>query len=242
MARTLRATVKSLLPGPLRRAARRSISRVIAATRRQRAPTEISRYLGSGGRLLNIGCGCNLLPGWLNTDLEDLPGTVHIDATRRLPLPDSCFDAVFCEHMIEHVPKEAGRAMLREIRRVLAPGGAVRIVTPSLTSMADIVMNPDSEEARLYVSWFTERESAAGARAPFHAADAVNAMFMRHGHVHVYAPKQLVQEMADAGFSEIRTTRGDETAMAVFRGVDGHGAVIGREINRIETFAVEAIA
>ena len=52
---------------------------------------------------------------------------VYMDATEPFPLPSQSFDAVHCEHVIEHVAYEAGMTMLRECRRVLRPGGVLRI-------------------------------------------------------------------------------------------------------------------
>ncbi|MBI2922961.1 MAG: methyltransferase domain-containing protein [Planctomycetes bacterium] len=46
----------------------------------------------------------------------------------RLPYPDASFDAAFCTMVLHHVPAENHAAALREMRRVLKPGGRLVIV------------------------------------------------------------------------------------------------------------------
>ena len=48
-----------------------------------------------------------------------------------LPYGDSSFDIVNCMEVIEHIPEGQGVATLRELRRVLRPGGALLISTPN---------------------------------------------------------------------------------------------------------------
>jgi len=44
------------------------------------------------------------------------------------PFPDDSFDLVICSHVLEHVPDDA--AALREMRRILRPGGRALLLTP----------------------------------------------------------------------------------------------------------------
>jgi ubiquinone/menaquinone biosynthesis C-methylase UbiE len=53
---------------------------------------------------------------------------VAADATR-LPFPDGWFDAVIVAELLEHVPNDT--AALREIARVLRPGGALAVTVPA---------------------------------------------------------------------------------------------------------------
>lgn len=56
-------------------------------------------------------------------------GTIEMDITA-IGFPDSHFDLVICSHVLEHVPDDA-RAM-REIHRVLKPGGVAVLLVPLL--------------------------------------------------------------------------------------------------------------
>ncbi len=47
-----------------------------------------------------------------------------------LPFPDSSVDAVFHEHLLEHLPLTAALPFLQECRRVLRAGGILRVGVP----------------------------------------------------------------------------------------------------------------
>ena len=53
--------------------------------------------------------------------------------THPLPYPDASFDLVTCSEVLEHV--ENYRAVLREIYRVLKPGGLMVVTTPNVLNM-----------------------------------------------------------------------------------------------------------
>jgi len=57
---------------------------------------------------------------------------VTADITRPFPFPDNTFDVVTASHCIEHVADTD--ALLREIQRVLRPGGYTVIATPNLAA------------------------------------------------------------------------------------------------------------
>jgi predicted SAM-dependent methyltransferase len=185
---------------------------------------------------LHLGCGNNILAGWLNTDSTPSPTSDYLDCTARLPFVDGCLAAVFCEHLIEHMEKPNALSMVREIFRVLRPGGMFRVVTPSLEAFAQMVLDPDGAASRLYLDFY--RRFSGDARAEI--SDAVNSIFYLHGHRHVYRQTELVAMLAEAGFAELRPLAAGGYGDPVFDGVDGHGKVIGGEVNAVEAFAVEA--
>jgi SAM-dependent methyltransferase len=80
---------------------------------------------------LNIGSGSFALRDWLNIDLP--PAQLGINLRWGLPLPDGCARYAFMSHVLEHFyyPGEA-LTILKELRRVLGPGGRLRIVVPDI--------------------------------------------------------------------------------------------------------------
>ncbi len=95
----------------------------------------------STGLRLNIGCGRTFHPAWLNFDLYPAdPSVRRVDIRAGLPLADGSCAVVYHAHVIEHLKPAAARAFLAEVRRVLAPGGIVRVVVPDLEQIAQLYL------------------------------------------------------------------------------------------------------
>ena len=88
----------------------------------------------AGERRLNVGCGYRIKEGWINLDVANLPGVdvVHDLNDLPLPFPDEYFDYIECIDIIEHVREFPD--VMRELHRITAPGGHVRIEGPHFTS------------------------------------------------------------------------------------------------------------
>lgn len=83
--------------------------------------------------LCNLGCGARHHPSWINIDFHgDRNAVMPWDLGRGLPLPDQSCDAVYSSHVIEHFDRPGASRFLGECRRVLRPGGIVRLVAPDL--------------------------------------------------------------------------------------------------------------
>jgi SAM-dependent methyltransferase len=87
---------------------------------------------------LNIGCGNNILPGWVNLDISALPGVTVVHNIEQLPLPfsDAAFDEVLCQDILEHVEYIP---ILREILRIMKKDGILRIRVPHFTSKHNFI-------------------------------------------------------------------------------------------------------
>jgi ubiquinone/menaquinone biosynthesis C-methylase UbiE len=79
------------------------------------------------GPRLQVGCGRDILPGWVNADVERIPGTVRADVAC-LPFRDGTFGEVLASHVLEHIPDAKGA--ITELARVLRSGGTLEIRAP----------------------------------------------------------------------------------------------------------------
>jgi predicted SAM-dependent methyltransferase len=218
-----------------------------AAWTRARA-AHVARYLREHPEraLLQIGTGELPTPGWLNTDFEPRArGVVFLDASRPFPLPDAAFDAVFSEHVIEHIPFEAGAAMLAESRRVLKPGGRIRLATPDLALLARLVAaGPGAahdETTARYLRWIAERFLGDAKNAdPVHV---LNHNVRSWGHRFLYDEPTLRALLERAGFADVVRVAMGESDLPWLRGLESHGRSMGaEEMVAFETMVLEATA
>jgi 2-polyprenyl-3-methyl-5-hydroxy-6-metoxy-1,4-benzoquinol methylase len=116
-----------------------------------RALAALNELLPQRGRLLEVGSYCGIFldriraDGWETTGLEPFRAAADyaraqfglniIDgALPRPELPDASFDAIVMLHVIEHMPDPM--ANLRELRRLLRPGGVLAVETPRFDSLS----------------------------------------------------------------------------------------------------------
>jgi SAM-dependent methyltransferase len=64
---------------------------------------------------------------YLSADLDEHRAMVAVDI-RDIPYPACSFDAIYCSHVLEHVPED--RSAMQEIYRVLRPGGWALVLVP----------------------------------------------------------------------------------------------------------------
>ncbi len=101
------------------------------------------------------------------------PGVTHRVDITRIPFPGGSYDAVVAHHVLEHI--EDDRAAMRELFRILAPGGIAILSVPINASRAQTYENPaitDPAERKAHFSApdhkryygldFADRLAAAG--------------------------------------------------------------------------------
>lgn len=84
-------------------------------------------------RRLNVGCGRNIRPGWINLDSAALPGVdvvCDLDRVRDTPIPigDGCVSEFLLSHVIEHLRDPL--ALMQELWRIAEPGALATIRVP----------------------------------------------------------------------------------------------------------------
>lgn len=81
---------------------------------------------------LNIGCGTNKIPGYINIDVEPSvkPDLLHNFVLNPLPFKTNTVDEIICFHTIEHIIKRFHKRVLAECWRVLKPGARLILTYP----------------------------------------------------------------------------------------------------------------
>lgn len=128
--------------------------------------------------------------------LGELGVFLRLNIEEPLPLDDACVDWVFAEHIIEHVSPTAAIRWLREVRRILRPGGVARLVTPDLAKYIEGYRGgPFFATHREYL----ERAGLPG--MPDRPAFMINQLFYVWGHQWIYDTAELTHAALEAGFS-----------------------------------------
>lgn len=151
---------------------------------------------------LHLGCETRIHEDFVNLDYWAWPGVdLCWDITRGLPFPDRRFAGIFTEHCLEHVSYTEAAHVLGECRRILKPGGVVRLIVP---------------DAELYLRAYDRGKREAGVTFPYgqpadtRSADGqtplmhLYALFRDHGHKAAYDFLTLECLLKDQGFQAIR--------------------------------------
>jgi len=87
---------------------------------------------------LNLGCGKDIREGWVNLDSHPLPGVDVVHDLERPPLPfqNEEFDEILCQDVLEHLEYVP---VLKELHRILKPGGRITIRVPHFTSKNNFI-------------------------------------------------------------------------------------------------------
>lgn len=90
-------------------------------------------------RMLNLACGSKVsrIGDWTNVDFQSpVDGVMEMNILRGLDFPDATFNAVYSAQFIEHLTLNEGEKVLRDVARVMRPGGVIRLVTPDFEELA----------------------------------------------------------------------------------------------------------
>jgi predicted SAM-dependent methyltransferase len=167
------------------------------------------------------GLGTDLAP--LRTDTEQTkPGRVYrvdgaglftqLDIGEPLPFEDGAVDWVYAEHLIEHVPLPVAIGWLAEVRRVLAPGGLLRITTPDLAVYVEGYQAAGDGGGGFFAKHRRRlKMMRVGPPMPDRRAFMFNQIFYLYGHRWIYDADELRYAVSAAGFDpgalEVRAFR-----------------------------------
>jgi predicted SAM-dependent methyltransferase len=149
---------------------------------------------------VNVACGPQVLPGFVNLDLrhED-PEVVPWDSRRSVPIGDGAARGIRVEQFVEHLEtREELPAFLADCRRALAPGGVLRIIVPDAERHLQAYCRGD-----LQGFWDLEVPNPFPDDLPTRM-DVINHIFHQwHEHRWAYDFETLVHRLNAAGFVRV---------------------------------------
>ncbi len=114
---------------------------------------------------LNWGCGSHVAAGWINSDIKGEPGVDLVaDVRAGLPLASESCDYAVSVHALPELSYPELQGALEELRRVLKPGGVLRLALPDLRRGIDAYLRGDLD----YFQVDPEEVSSAGGRFIVH--------------------------------------------------------------------------
>jgi ubiquinone/menaquinone biosynthesis C-methylase UbiE len=132
-----------------------------------------------------------------NLAAHGLDGTVVLGDAEALPFPDHSFDRVSSNGVLHHTPDI--EQALREIRRVLRPGGEARIIVYNRASLHYWLAQVG------YWGLWKRRLFAEGSMEAVLSHVEYSASGEGRPLVRVYSPRQTRQLLRDAGFTAVTT-------------------------------------
>ena len=150
---------------------------------------------------LHLGAGTHRPPGWLNVDVLGMAPDLAWDLRRQLPFPDGAAEAVFLEHVLEHFTLAAGLDLLEECRRVVRPGGIVRVGVPDFGRYLQSYAGDGAFVERLRPGRPTRLL-------------AVGEVALGHGHLSVWDAETLELALRESGFPDARRRAFGESALS----------------------------
>lgn len=208
----------------------------------------IQEYLSKNKVIkLQIGCGSNILGGWLNTDLNYSDNVAFLDAGKIFPFKSDSIDFIFSEHVFEHLNIEQQNNMIEESFRVLKNGGVLRIATPSLDFLVDLYSNHSSAENIEYVHWAVKNipllkiVETSIIHKEEHYVYVINNFFKAWGHQMIHNYSSLRKLVLQFNFSETRECAVGRSEFEILRNIEKHGTIIPEVYNLKETMVLEIV-
>lgn len=90
---------------------------------------------------LHLGCGERVIDGFIHVDARSLPNVDVVTPLEHLTMfEDNSAALIYASHVLEHFSRHHVSAVLAEWRRVLSPGGILRLAVPDFEKLVEVYL------------------------------------------------------------------------------------------------------
>ena len=119
------------------------------------------------------------------------------NAALRIPCLNNSVEVVYSSHMIEHLDRREAQAFLLEVRRILMPGGVVRLAAPDLARLVkDYLTTGDADG-------FIADTHMSQARPAGLVPRMRSALIGPRNHLWMYDGRSLSELLCNVGFANV---------------------------------------
>jgi len=189
---------------------------------------------------LHLGCGTHRLDSWINIDFH--PAQLAMDVRWGLPFPDASVAFAFMAHTLEHFYYQEALQIAKDIRRVLQPGGVLRVVVPDIEKCLRAYVENDAEFFESRDKTWTWWPECSTRLESFLSYAGVGSWFGFRSHKYGYDYETLRHLLLDAGFGAVERSEYMESRHDALR-IDNASLVAGATYGKAHySLFVEATA
>ena len=158
--------------------------------------------LKKGKNYLNLGCGANIIDGYVNADFfyrikfwkkDVLKLQWQLDLRYPLNCNNDVFDGIYSEHTLEHLYPSDAKNLLTELYRVMKKGALIRITVPDLEKYIKYyVNNSDGIDVAKFNNKYETKCSA------------IRNMTQNFLHLSTWDFEELKESLDEVGFRDIK--------------------------------------
>ena len=142
------------------------------------------------------------------------------DVIKGLPVAPQSAQVIYCSHVLEHMSLNELRIALGNVFSYLRPGGTFRLVVPDLEQLIRTYLDDTTTDAAsrfMQDSHLGEKNVTRGVKA------MPTALFGRARHLWMWDYKGMAEELAAAGFTDIRRAQFGDSPDPHFQTVESEG-------------------
>lgn len=142
---------------------------------------------------LHLGCGKRYIPGYVHIDAIDYPHIDHVATIDNLSfIGNDSVDVIYNCHVLEHFKRRDVSRVLQEWRRVLKPGGILRVSVPDFAKLCEVYQQ--QHQLNLVIGALFGRQD-----------------YLYNIHYNVFDYDSLRSELESVGFGNVRRYNWRET-------------------------------